>query len=450
MTAEKQGQNGKINPQTGLATIQVMAEVLGNPQEQLSIVHIAGTNGKGSCTAMLSHILQQAGYRVGIFTSPHLHSYTERIRINKDMISETRFMALRKMVLDKVVPPLREKGMDGPKEFELLTMMALYYYAQEKVDIVLLEVGLGGRLDSTNIVSSKLAIIMSIGLDHCAVLGNTVEAIAWEKAGIIKPQVPVVTAIQHEEGVMAVLEEAAAAQKSPLIRADQVHYHITDFHETGQTFDLTTPARQYRDLHITLIGQHQVENAAAVVLAAEALQQMGWAIRPEDIKMGLAATTWPGRMEYWPLDEGNKGILMDGAHNLAGVQVLTQGLETYFADRPLVLLLGILDDKDQRDMLEVLLPYGEQAIITRPADSRAEHWRQLADIVGEIAPQLPLLVIDEVTEAVEKGLAVLPDNGILCITGSLYLLGTCRGYLQSVHKNEISGKEAKEHDHISG
>ena len=242
MTAENLEQADKITPQTGLKTIEVMAEVLGDPQERLSIVHIAGTNGKGSCTAMLAEILEQAGYRVGIFTSPHLHSYTERIRINKELITEERFMALRHMVLDKVVPVLRERGMSGPKEFELLTMMALEYFAEEKVDIVVLEVGLGGRLDATNVVNSQLSVIMSIGLDHCAVLGNTVEAIASEKAGIIKPHVPVVTAIQHELGVMAVLAAAAEEKNSPLIRADQVHFKLLEHQEDGQTFDLTTPS----------------------------------------------------------------------------------------------------------------------------------------------------------------------------------------------------------------
>lgn len=430
MTAENLEQENKINPQTGLATIKVMAEVLGDPQETLAIVHIAGTNGKGSCTAMLAEILEQAGYRVGIFTSPHLHSYTERIRINKELITEERFMALRHMVLDRTVPVLRERGMSGPKEFELLTMMALEYFAEEKVDIVVLEVGLGGRLDSTNIVNSQLSVIMSIGLDHCAILGSTVEAIAGEKAGIIKPQVPVVTAIQHEPGVMAVLEAAAAEKNSPLIRADQVHYQLLEHQQDGQTFDLITPDGRYEALHIKLIGQHQVENAAAVVLAAEALQKMGWRVTAEAIRQGLARTTWPGRMEYWPLQDKNQGILMDGAHNLAGVQVLTKGLESYFTGRPLVLLLGILDDKDQRDMLKVLLPYGEQVIITRPAESRAEHWRELKEMVQEIAPELPILVVDEVTAAVEKGLELLPENGVLCITGSLYLLGACRSYLK--------------------
>lgn len=426
---------GKITPQSGLGTIKVMAEVLGNPQDELKIVHIAGTNGKGSCTAMLASVLQKAGYRVGVFTSPHLQSYTERIRINDELISQEEFIALHRAILAQVEPILWQKGMASPKEFELTAMMALAYFAREKVDLVLMEVGLGGRLDATNIVNSMLSIIMSIGLDHCAVLGGTVEEIASEKAGIIKPHVPVVAAMQREAGVMEVLKSAALSQESPLLRADEADYHILVHNETGQIFDLSTPKRHYDGLKIPLLGKHQVENAATVVVAAEALQQMGWSITPDNIREGLAQTVWPGRMEYWPL-EGKGDILLDGAHNFAGVQVLTQGLADYFAGRPCVFLLGILDDKDQRDMLKLLLPYGEQVIVTRPteAEERTVHWAELAKIIGEIAPDLPVMVIESIPEAIEKGLSLLEADGLLCITGSLHLLGECRNYLLARQK----------------
>lgn len=395
----------------GYARTMRMAELLGNPQEQLKIIHIAGTNGKGSTAALVEAMLRQGGYRVGLFTSPHLERYEERIQINRQLIAPEEFAAILTRLIEQVVPVLLAEGMAHPGEFELLTV-ASWLYFQQRTDFVILEVGLGGTLDPTNIIQHPLlSIITPVSLDHCQILGNTVGQIAKEKAGIFKPGIPAVIAPQQPEALAAIVA-AAEEKQTPLIV----------LHED----DL-------QPIHTSLQGLYQQMNANTALAAVHNLQQRGWiTITEEQTLAGLQQVTWAGRMEYLDLGD-EKGILLDGAHNPAGIACLAQSLQQDYGQRSIVLFLSILDDKEQVAMLREILPLAARVVLTRPAHSqRAQHWQQIQQYIAALAPECPCAVYDSYQEGLEQTLAQLQPQDLLCITGSLYLLGDCRAYLRTV------------------
>lgn len=412
----------------GLARMELMAELMGNPHLMVPVVHVAGTNGKGSTTAMLGAILRASGYRVGTYTSPHLISYRERICQNDTMISEEDFALGLGEVIGRCIPVLEERGLGHPKEFELLTMLAFWYFSRSNLDIVVLEVGLGGRLDSTNIVTPLLSVITPISLDHTQILGDTLAQIAWEKAGIIKDKRPVVAADQSTE-VLAVLAKVAKEKESPLVLVRPEAYGILEKNLAGQRFFLKTKNALYEQVRIGFLGDYQVQNAQTALYAAEVLQDLGWKeISVSTITEGLALAKWPGRMEYWTLG-GERGILLDGAHNLGGIEALVLALKQDFANRRLILLLGILDDKAQEVMIQALAPLADRVLVTKPSEQRAGNWQALERMVQEVNPHLPVRLFLDYHQAIDEALGGLQAGDLLCITGSLYLLGSCRAYV---------------------
>ncbi len=386
-----------------------MAELLGNPQEQLRIIHIAGTNGKGSTAALVESMLRQGGYQVGLFTSPHLERYEERIQINRQLIAPEDFAAIFTRLVEQVIPVLLAEGMAHPGEFELLTV-ASWLYFQQRTDFVISEVGLGGTLDPTNIIQQPvLSIITPVSLDHCQILGDTVGQIAREKAGILKAGVPAVIAPQQPEA-LASIEAMAKEKQTPLIIL-----HKEDL----------------QPVHTSLRGTYQQMNANTALAAIHSLQQRGLVrITEEQIAAGLQQVAWAGRMEYISLGDG-KGILLDGAHNPAGVACLVDSLRQEYSQRNIVLFLSILDDKEQVTMLREILPLVARVVLTRPEhDDRAQHWQQIQQYIAEIAPDCPCAVYDSYQDGLTQTLTQLKENDLLCITGSLYLLGDCRAFLK--------------------
>ncbi len=392
----------------GFERTKRMAALVGDPQEQLQTIHIAGTNGKGSTAAAMASILQQAGCRVGLFTSPHLERYEERIRINGDMIAEEAFAAILTELIEQVIPVLLAEGMHHPGEFELLTVVGWLYF-KDKTDFVVSEVGLGGTLDPTNIITKPvLTIITPVSLDHCQILGNTVAAIAAEKAGILKAGVPVITAPQQREALQAIVQ-----------RADTLQVEVTALN-----------SEQLPVIQTNMKGRYQQMNCYTALAAVKNLCQRGLVqITDEQIHAGLQCAFWPGRMEYVELGDG-KALLLDGAHNPDGISALAKNLRELYADRQILLFLSILDDKEQYTMLQQILPLASAVVLTRPEhDQRAQNWRQIGETIQQIAPGCPCRVYDDYKDGLQQELNMLQAGQMLCITGSLYLLGDCRKLL---------------------
>lgn len=409
----------------GLGRIEELLRRLGDPHlDGLNIVHIGGTNGKGSTLAMLSGILREAGYRVGAFTSPHLHSYTERYRINWFQIEHGRVAAL----LSELRPHLNamvSEGHEHPTEFEVSTALAFLYFSREKVDYLLLEVGLGGAIDSTNVAPSMLSVITNVAMDHMDYLGHTIKEIAAVKAGIIKPGVPVVTAATGEG--LQVIEKACVEKGCRLTRVGRdVTWESISHSLSGQRFSVSGQKGLYTDLTINLLGRHQQVNAATAVAAAEILIEQGAVIGTEAFRKGLESTTWPGRLEI--MGRGPT-VIIDGAHNYEGARSLRSALEELFPGTGMVLVIGMLSDKEREKVVGVLAPMARAAVVTRPNSPRAGNWRQLAVEAGLYIPEVCLE--EDVGKAVQKALCLAGSAEVVCITGSLYMVAEARKFLLS-------------------
>jgi len=412
----------KFGINLGLGRIEELLNRVGNPHRKLKIVHIGGTNGKGSTTAILASILQAAGYRAGVFTSPHLHSYTERFRINGVEISRERLAGL----IEELRPHLEDMvagGFEHPTEFEVGTALAFLYFSREMLDFALMEVGLGGAIDSTNVAPSMLTIITNIAMDHMDYLGHTIEEIARVKAGIIKPGVPVITAASGEG--LSVLEETCR-QKG--CRLTQVGRDVTWEHIShslaGQNLTIRGVRATYHDLALPLLGSHQQVNAATAVAAAEVLMEMGVDISAAAVRSGLAAANWPGRLEIMrrePL------VIIDGAHNYEGARSLRLALEEYFPSRGIILVIGMLGDKERSKVAAELASTARAVVVTKPNSPRAGNWRELAGAAGLYAPEVHLE--EDIGKAVEKGISLAGPEEIICVTGSLYMVAEAREYL---------------------
>lgn len=419
----------KFGINLGLGRIEELLSRLDNPHHKLKIVHIGGTNGKGSTTAMLAAILRKAGHRAGVFTSPHLHSYTERFLINGVEINRERLAGL----IDELRPHLEDMvkgGFEHPTEFELSTALAFLYFSREMVDFVLLEVGLGGAIDSTNVAPSMLTVITNVAMDHMDYLGYTIEEIARVKSGIIKPGVPVITAATGEG--LHVIEETCRQKdcRLTLVGRDVTWEHISHSLE-GQNFTIRGSRATYENLALPLLGGHQQVNAATAVAAAEVLMAMGAAISAGAVRQGLASTRWPGRLEIMrrqPL------VIIDGAHNYDGARSLRSALDEYFPNRGIVLVIGMLGDKERAKVAAELAPVAKAVVVTKPNSPRAGNWQELAVEAGRYAPEVYLE--EDIGEAVQKALSLTGPEEVVCITGSLYMVAEAREQLLKLRNTD--------------
>ena len=395
----------------GLERIGELLEKLGNPQQGLQFVHIAGTNGKGSCAAMTASVLKAAGYKTGLYTSPYLYRFNERMQINGKQIDDE---VLAELVTR--VKPAAEAMADHPTEFELMTAVALLWYAQEKCDVVVLEVGLGGRFDATNIIAAPAcAVIMNIGLDHTAVLGDTVEQIAFEKAGIIKNGCPVVL-FQQSESVTNVVRERCEQEGSALVIPDfsQIHSEFDSLY--GQSF--TYKGEAYA---LPLLGSHQLKNAATVLEVVNVLREKGWKLEQTDVEHGLYAVSWPGRFE---LLSDEPLFVVDGGHNPQCAQTVAENLLRYFPDKRRILLLGILKDKDYGGLTDILDPVTDEYICITPGSVRALPAAELADHLKRYNKSVA--VCDSIQDGVTLALDRSDEDSVVCAVGSLYSVGEIR------------------------
>ena len=396
----------------GLERVTELLHRLGDPQDRLQFVHIAGTNGKGSTSAMLASVLQAAGYRTGLYTSPHLWRVHERFRVNGADISDADLCA----VADRV-KPAADAMEDQPTEFELITAMALVWFAQQECDVVVWEVGLGGRLDATNIIKPPLAaVIASISLDHTAILGDTLAAIAGEKAGIIKPGTAVVLYGQSPEVETVVLDQCRRCGV-PLTVTDPESAVVENRSLDGQIISY----RNRRGLRLALLGEYQHRNAATVLDTVDVLRQRGLAVPESAVESGLAAAAWPARFE---LLRREPPVLLDGAHNPDAVDQLARCLEQYLPGQKIGFVMGVMADKDYEWMLRRIAPLAEWFVVEAPEGERALSSENLRKIAEEITG-VPVIDGGSVENAVRIALERCGDTPV-CIFGSLYQAGTVR------------------------
>ncbi|MFQ9741073.1 MAG: bifunctional folylpolyglutamate synthase/dihydrofolate synthase [Slackia sp.] len=402
----------------GLHRTEELLERLGNPQDSLKIVHVAGTNGKGSTSAFVAGILQAAGYTTGLFTSPYILRFNERIQIGRVDISDEDLLEVAADVRDQAL--LMD---EAPTAFELLTAAALHYFSQKRCDVVVLEVGLGGRLDSTNVVTPLLSVITPIALDHVAVLGDTIAEIAAEKAGIIKSGIDVLSYPQHSDAAAVI--EKRAAELGCTVRTPR--FSLVDAHAEGLTQVFSYDGIE--DVHLRLAGVYQPYNAAMAVEAARILRGKGFDIPDSAIKNGLEVTTWPARFE---VVAHRPTTIVDGGHNEQGARVLAKSLQEYFPEGGVTFVMSVLRDKDYRAMIECVLPFARRVFVAAPPDNdRALSADELADAIREVQKEKGSAYASCVAEAFVEScpsvhLAVLRaretagSDGVVCCFGSLY------------------------------
>ena len=395
----------------GLDRMELVLAALGSPQDRTSFVHVAGTNGKGSTSAMIEAGLRTAGRRTGLFTSPHLAEPTERIRINGEPIPAAGFASLFDRVHAKVEELIAAGTLDAHTTyFETVTAMGLIAFAEERCDTVVLEVGLGGRLDATNVVRPELCVITPVDFDHEAWLGRSVEAIAGEKAGILKPNVPAVIARQRPEAAR-VIERRAEELGIAVSRLED--WSVTDLELTARNSHFRLKGDPQLDVTCPLAGEHQVENAAT---AAVALAQLG--ITEDVIRRGIAEASWPGRLER--ICEQPE-IIVDGAHNPAGARALTAYIDRFYAGRQVTLIFGAMRDKALDEIAGILFPHAHRLILTAPDQQRAA----APDALSRLVDHEDVHVAAGLGEALER-VRRIDARGVVFITGSLFLVAEAR------------------------
>ncbi len=404
----------------GLSRTRELLAALGNPEETLSFVHIAGTNGKGSTAAITASVLRAAGYTVGLYTSPYINRFNERVQVNGVPIGDDE--------LEEVIDQIRPKAdamEDAPTEFELITALAFQYFRQKHCDIVVLEVGLGGTLDSTNVIPApECAIITALGMDHVRELGPTLADIAAAKAGIIKPGTEVVSYGSAPEAD-AVIAAACAAQKIPLhtVAFDRLTLHDSGITENIFDFDGLT------NLHLPLSGTYQPRNAATAITALRVLRTKGWNIPDEAIREGLRTVSWPGRFELLRTDPP---FILDGSHNAHGMRATVESLRTRFPGEKCTFLMSVMADKDVDEMLSLILPLAKRFVTVTANNPRALPGEELARKIRSMGGEA------HSAPSISDGLRdVLSDGGITCALGTLYFSGEVR---QAFYQLEQAGQ----------
>ena len=399
----------------GLSTIKKILKRLGNPQDRFHTIHVAGSNGKGSIASALASILVEAGQSVGLYTSPHLVRFNERICINREPIPDSA-------VIDAYLSVKEAVGTGGePTFFEYATAMAFYEFGRQRVDWAVIETGMGGRLDATNIIKPALSIISNISLEHQMYLGRTITRIAAEKGGIIKPKTPVITGATQPAAI-SVLRGIASPKQAPFYRlgAD----FNTRKNQTGG-FTYRGISNRWKNMSNHLLGDHQTRNAALTLAACELIDHQGTRVLTKHIRDGFLKNRWPGRLE---VVSQSPLIIFDGAHNLMAARNLAKYLTHSFKGAAVTLVIGILDDKPYRAMLKSLLPACNRAIVTQADTGRAIPPKTLADAAGKLHPRVSMA--PDVRQALTEAIRTLPRNGAVCVAGSLYVVGEAKAFVE--------------------
>jgi len=410
---------GRFGIKLELETIEDILHYLGNPHQRFKMVHVAGTNGKGSTATYIASILQKAGFKTGVYTSPHLVRFNERIAINGQEISDDQVVDAYEAV------HATDTGKRNATYFEIATAMGFYHFAKEAVDWAVIETGMGGRFDATNVILPEISIITNLSLEHTEYLGKTIKALAWEKGGIIKQGVPVVTAVSQPSGC-EVLENIAKKKSADLL------FYKKDFSmrktQGKETYIYDGLETHFGGLIKPLPGEHQKENLSLSLAACELIFKKHQDTDPRYdftetlVKEGLSKARWPGRLEH-VMDKPL--VILDGAHNLNAVKVLGKYLASFLKGRQLTLVLGILDDKPYEKMLETLVPLAGKVIITQAKIDRSLDPAVLK-VAAERLAQRPVIIIKDVKEAVTHAIKNSEDTDVVCVAGSLYVVGEAK------------------------
>ena len=393
----------------GLSRISKLLSLIGDPERKMKYVHVVGTNGKGSTASMIASVLCAAGYKTGLYTSPFITVFNERMQINGEMISDFELAAIT-----EYIKPFAETMEDKPTEFELITAIAFEYFCRNRCDIVILEAGMGGEFDATNVIGSpEVAVITNIGLDHTEFLGDTVEKIAQTKSGVIKQGCDCVL-YRSNESVEQVVAARCAEVGAALTKADFDAVLPRSFGLDGQVFDY----KDYVGLELPLLGAHQQKNAAVALTALERLCARGFKISENDVRTGLKNTVWQGRFEILRRDPL---FIVDGGHNSQCIEALAANIRDYLPDTRLTVLTGVLADKDYGAMYDIVAPYAERFVLVTPPSPRALAASALVESLERYGR--PITVCGDVSAGVKKAIEIAGEDGCVLAFGSLYMIG---------------------------
>lgn len=415
----------------GLERIELLMERLGNPHRRLKFIHVAGTNGKGSTCAFLTKVLLECGYHTGTFTSPYITKFTNRFQYDGKDIPEETLLALSNRLLP-LVKEIAESELGSPTMFEVCTAIAILYFAEVCYpDVVVWETGLGGRMDVTNIVTPIISVITNIGYDHTDVLGDTIELIAREKAGIIKPGVPVVSCVDQPEAISVIQEQAENCQSSLYLLGEHFQFERVSVHQTEQRIRFQGPFREL-ELSLTMAGEHQCRNAAGAMMTLEVLRQyLAFVLEEDSLQRGFRLTSWAGRLE---MVSSEPRILLDGAHNPEGAASLAKALVDSYSYRKLNLMMGMLSNKHHRSYLQHILPIVDTLILTEPDFRRKLDADSLLSLVEELKalyakPGLEIIVERDWKEALALLQSRTEPEDLGVVTGTLYMISDVRATL---------------------
>lgn len=418
----------KFGIKLGLENISRLLDRLGNPQDKMKIVHIAGTNGKGSTSAILSSIFVEAGYKTGLYTSPFLEVFNERFKINNENASD-ELIAKATEKVKKEIDQLMAEGYDCPSEFEVTTAVGFVIFQMEEVEVLVLEVGMGGRLDATNAINNPLlSIIVSISKDHVEYLGDTIGKIAFEKAGIIKENTPLVLYPQEKEGEEIILK-VAEEKNAPVFNVDFSNRQVLSSTLEGQVFSLNVLGQDFKDLKISILGDHQLNNATTALTTVKVLNDKNLLkVSDSALRTGLEKAKWAGRFEIMR----NKPLtIIDGAHNIGGAEVFSNSVKEYLKDYEITLVMGILGDKDFNGVLDLLLPLSKEVVTVRPDSPRALEPEKLAEIIKDRCYKAtPATSIENAWDLANE--VTNRDKGAILFVGSLYMIGQARTFLKNL------------------
>ena len=416
---------GNFGSNYGLERTYKLLEHLGNPERDLKLIHIAGTNGKGSTTSMITEILMGEGYKVGMYTSPFIEEFEERIQINRNNIPKESLAILMdeiKVAVDKVI----EAGYNHPTEFEIITVLMLLYFKKENIDFGVIEVGLGGTLDSTNVIKPIIQVITSISFDHTNLLGNTLEKIAREKAGIIKKGIPTVIYPQQEE-VLKVIKNKCFEMDSELYIANNENLKFENIVNLDKPYQLLKYNNEI-DILLPLLGEHQIINLSVAMQAIEVLNNKNIIdISIANIVKSIKNVSWKGRLEVL---SNNPYVVIDGAHNIQGIKTLSRNIKKYFKYENLYLILGILEDKDVEEMIKIITPMAKKVYSVTPNSIRGELAESLKDEVSKFNKNCK--AFDKYEEAYLEALNDASEKDLILASGSLYMIGDMRKIIRKI------------------